>query len=277
MAVPGRGPYAGSVLRLPDARSGRYVEVRSGRPRLLRVSAHLGEEGGEPDWTGVRVLLVADLLARAAELRGMQVLTAVLLPGEPPEEQGYTERAAGSLGVHPPASRAGPAKASAVLGGPADVHIAGLGGAEDQQRGLLTLAGPVRVRTTGSGEGGSRTTAAMPAAGDPLAVRLALISHRQDHAIDLDDGMLARANEMTARWRDQVADWAESPSSPMPPRIRSALDAAFGDLDTHAVLQLLTGLAQDAGVPDGARFETFAFADRVLGLDLARQVGRSRR
>lgn len=263
------------MLRLPEARSGRYAQVTPARPGLLRVSAHLRPGAVEPDWTGVRVLLIADLLARAAELRGLQVLTAVVFPGEPPEEPGYAERTAGLLGIHPPASRAGSAEASAVLGGPADVHIAGARGADDRLRGLFTLAGAVRVPTPGSGERGS-AAGAMPAAEDPIAIRLALMSHPHEHAMDLDDGMLARACEMAARWRDQVADWAESPSSPMPPPIKAALDDAFGDLDTPQALQLLTALTQEAGVPDGARFETFAFADRVLGLELARHVGRPR-
>jgi hypothetical protein len=264
------------VLRLLDARNGGYVEVRSGRPGLLRVSAHLRPVAPEPDWTGVRVLLIADLLARAAELRGLQVLTTVVFRGEPPAEQDFAERAARLLGIHPPESRAGSAEDSALLGGPADVHIAGARGADDQLRGLVSLAGAVRVRAPGSGEHRS-AAGAMPAVSDALAIRLALMSYPHDHAIDLDDGMLARACEMTARWRDQVADWAESPSSPMPPRIRTALDAAFGDLDTPRALRLLTELTREAGVPDGARFETFAFADRVLGLELARHVGRPHR
>jgi hypothetical protein len=229
------------VLRLPDARSGGYAEVRSGRPGLLRVSAHLRPETAERDWTGVRVLLIADLLARAAELRGVQVLTAVVFPGEPPEESAYAERAAGLLGIHPPEARAGSAEVSAVPGGMVDVHIAGPGSADDQLRGLLTLAGAVCWLTAGPGEGSSGAGGAMPAAADPLAIRLALMSHSHDHAVDLDDGMLARASQTTERWRDQVADWAESPSSPMPSRVRTALDAAFGDLDTRRALQLLTG------------------------------------
>lgn len=40
-----------------------------------------------------------------------------------------------------------------------------------------------------------------------------------------------------------------------------------------AVLDVLVSVAKRADVPAGAKFETFAFLDRVLGLDLARQVG----
>jgi hypothetical protein len=41
-----------------------------------------------------------------------------------------------------------------------------------------------------------------------------------------------------------------------------------------SALALLRGLAPDASVPAGAKFETFVYADRILGLDLAREVGR---
>jgi hypothetical protein len=277
-ARPGQHrPYAKCVLRLPDASSGRYEEVRSSRPGLLRVSAHLRPTAAHPDWTGVRVLLVADLLARVAELRGLQVLTVVVFPGDPAAEQGYAERTAGLLDIHPPGVRTSSAAAPAVLGGQPDVHIAGPGSSAGERPGLVTLVGGIRVRTTGSGEGADLAAEAIPAAADPLAMRLALMSHPSDHAADIDDSALASACDLITQWRDQVAEWAESPSRPMPPHIRSALDAAFGDLDTPTALQLLTGLAAEVDVPEGARFETFAFADRVLGLELARQVGRPRR
>jgi len=53
-----------------------------------------------------------------------------------------------------------------------------------------------------------------------------------------------------------------------------AAGSAFGSLDTVSVLALLRGLLPDASVPAGAKFETFVYADRILGLDLAREIGR---
>lgn len=97
-----------------------------------------------------------------------------------------------------------------------------------------------------------------------------------EHAAELGKAVLAQAGKATAEWREQVASWAESPSRPMPQGISAALDSAFCDLDLPRALALLTRLAKDPEVPGGARFETFVFADRILGLDLARHIGRPR-
>ena len=262
------GPYAKCMLRLLDARSRRRAEVRLGRPHMLRVGAHVSQETGEPGWVGVRVLLIADLLTRVAELQGLQALTAVVFPGEPPAEPCFAERAAGLLGVHPPATRASSLQTAVTPGGPVDVHITGPGAVDDGWGGLIAQARGVRMHCASSGESD-------PAADeDPLAIRLALMSSPHDHAAELGKAVLARAGTATAQWRDQVAGWAESPSRPIPQRISAALDSAFCDLDLPRALALLTRLAMDPDVPDGARFETFVFADRVLGLGLARHIGR---
>ena len=50
-------------------------------------------------------------------------------------------------------------------------------------------------------------------------------------------------------------------------------DALGDDLDTATALRTLDELAGNPEVPDGVKFETFAAADRLLGLDLARDVG----
>ena len=47
------------------------------------------------------------------------------------------------------------------------------------------------------------------------------------------------------------------------------------DLDTPRALQVLRRLEKDSSIADGAKFETFAWADALLGLDLARAVGQT--
>ena len=265
------------MLRLLDARTGRYAEVRPARPGLLRIGAYLPPDGAAPAWTGVRVLLIADLLARVAELGGLQVLTAALFAGEPPADQDDAERAAVALGIHPAAARVSADRAASVLGGPPDVHITGPGGGAGATAGPVARSGPVHGDAAAARGGPSPADplAGDALAGDPLAVRLALLSRPHDQPADLGAAPLAAAGQTLARWRGRVAAWAESPSRPMPDSARAALDAAFTDLDMTATLRVLADLEQDADVPDGARFETFAFADRVLGLDLAREVGQS--
>jgi predicted GNAT superfamily acetyltransferase len=63
---------------------------------------------------------------------------------------------------------------------------------------------------------------------------------------------------------------------------RSGLREAFDLLDTGSILAVLRDLAIDGAaqdsqaVPAGARFVTFVYADRILGLDLARGIGQAR-
>ena len=86
---------------------------------------------------------------------------------------------------------------------------------------------------------------------------------------------LTDADQALTAWRMAVAQWANSPSAAMPARYADAITAAFeDDLDTVAALGQLHALADDGDVTPGARFETFAAADRLLGLDLARDIGR---
>ncbi len=112
---------------------------------------------------------------------------------------------------------------------------------------------------------------------DPLALRLAFLGTRYRTQVDLSWDAIAAADRQLARWRERVAGWAEEPSRPMPAETAAALvGALLDDLDTPRALQVLRRLERDAGVPAGAKFETFAYADRVFGLDLARTVGRPR-
>src|SRR4029453_7501523 len=82
---------------------------------------------------------------------------------------------------------------------------------------------------------------------------------------------------MLTRWRAAVAGWAESPSRPVPAELRAELAERFADdLDTAGALRLLRQVEKDTAIEPGAKFELFAAADHVLGLDLTRDVGRAR-
>ena len=112
---------------------------------------------------------------------------------------------------------------------------------------------------------------------DPLAARMAFLEHRYRQQMNLTWETLTAADATVRRWREQVADWANEPSSPMRAEYATRITAALDDdLDTPAALRALRELAKDQDVPAGSKFETFASADRVLGLDLVSLVGKSR-
>ena len=110
---------------------------------------------------------------------------------------------------------------------------------------------------------------------DPLALRLAFLEHRYRQQMNLSWDTLEAADKTLRRWRERVAGWARSPSAAMPSRYADAVTAAFDDdLDTPAGLRALRELERDESVPPGARFEAFAHLDQLLGLDLARDIGK---
>jgi cysteinyl-tRNA synthetase len=116
----------------------------------------------------------------------------------------------------------------------------------------------------------------LPARGlDPLALRFAFLDHRYRQQLNLTWEVLAAADRTVRRWRERVAEWACSPSQAMCAQYVSDFNAAFDDdLDTPAALRVLRSLEKASEIPPGAKFETFAHADRLLGLDLARDIGR---
>lgn len=236
------------MLRVLDDRARAYAAVRPAQAGTLRVRTHVPGRVGDDDLTGLRVLLIADLLARTAELAGLQAFASRELAGQP-----GVEEAADALNIHPPATDAAT---------PADVHVAS-GGivVADGQPGIVLIAAPARLRAS-RGEV------------DPLGIRLALLSYRYSEPAEITEAVLADASATLGQWRRQVARWADSPSRPIPEPIVVAARDAFDNLDTVSALTLLRGLAADGGIPAGAKFETFVFADRVLGLDLAREIGR---
>jgi cysteinyl-tRNA synthetase len=110
---------------------------------------------------------------------------------------------------------------------------------------------------------------------DPLAVRLAFLEHRYRQQLNLTWQTLEAADGTLRRWRERVATWANEPSKPMCAGYSDTIFRGFDDdLDTPAALRALRELAKDDEIPAGSKFETFVAADRVLALDLSRDIGR---
>ncbi len=251
-------------MRLTDARTGQRVELRTARRGLLRVCVHLSAADRPADLGDLRALLVADVLSRTAQTEGAQVLLGCAAPGLTEELAKAWARHAGSLGVHPPAGHTDSPDPRAVLGGPADVHV---GAAEPTADGPWFRTGPVR------GPDG----AAWRDDPEPLAVRLALLELPHHQPADLDPAVLAASRSWLDHWRRLVADWAETPSRPpLAEPLRRAFAGFHDELDTATALAVLRELESARDVPDGARFESCLRLDRVLGLELPRDIGRQR-
>ncbi len=250
------------MLRLWNDRTDSFAELAVKASIPLRVCVHGPSDGGWSGLADLRVFLVADVLMRTAELHGRQVV-AVLTAGSPPPAA--LDEHISVLGIHPPAVCTGADDTETALGGRAHVHLtrnpAELGDVTD---GLLLRVGS--VEDLAHGETG----------GDPFALRLVMLSHSHRQPVTLTPALLADAAGALGLWRPRVAEWANEPSRPIPQeaaaRIRDAFDE---DLDTVAALDLLRNMESSHEVPAGAKFETFVFLDRVLGLELAREIGRT--
>lgn len=250
--------YARLVLHIVDARTGESVPAVPARRGPTRVQAH----APGPEASALRVLLVADLLFRTLELDGTPVWA--LLSGGPRTAE--LREAAAALGAGPFEEGPDPV---AGLSGTRTVHVVEKG-APVPESGAVVEVGPV-VEPPDLPLAGLLDPAA-----DPAVLRLALLSVPHATPARLDGDSLAAARETLARWRRAVADWARRPSRPVPDEVRTRLRAAREDnLDMAGVLDVLRSVESGTDLPEGARFETYAHADRLLGLDLVRDIGRT--
>ncbi|WP_328884937.1 hypothetical protein [Streptomyces sp. NBC_00316] len=261
------------MLRIADAHTGRLVEIPSAHRHLLRICVHLPAIDNGIGALHLRVLLLGDVLARTAELRGLQSLTALTAPDLPQEQVQALDRVMAVLGIHPPATvRAhDPGEAPSAA---ADVHVIAHGAEQpDSVGGVLIDVGQVGTAPPEEGGPGS-PDAAVPEGPDPLAVRMLLLGHAYRTPVMVTGAVLVEARRTLRHWRQSVADWAQEPSRPIPADLLRQAHAALADnLDLPALLDMLRSVEGDTSVPAGAKFETFAYLDRVLGLDLAREVG----
>ncbi|WP_190015004.1 hypothetical protein [Streptomyces lucensis] len=281
------------MLRILDARTGDPVAAAPARRGLTRVEAH----AHGLDLTALRVLLTADLLVRALELGGTPVWTTL----DAPHRNAELRAAAATLSIRP--FEDGRDLASG-LGEAQAIHIVAQEGGRVPAEGPVMAVAPARWTRARSGPSPSGDApgpssdpgsvqeteppsgaflapppddpVSPPAAplADPAALRLALLSVPRGAPVRLDRAVLDGAAQRLARWRGAAAGWARQPSRPVPGEVRARLrDAWEDDLDLPAVLEVLRDVESDRHLPDGARFETFVYADRLLALDLSSALG----
>jgi hypothetical protein len=249
------------------------VEVRPAHRREFRVLV-----AARPAGLGqLRGYLIADLLRRYAEGAG---LAPAVIDLRPAGEAGL-RAACGRLNIHPPGhTLTEPFDAGQLAGQFPDgirEPVFDVGVRADGEASLATVEGLAGrwIQVAGAAGGPATDGERVELGEEPLAVRMKLM--RQGYGEELTAGLSPRdgADGELARWRQLVAGWARLPSGAMSRQYADAISAAFTDgLDTPAALRELAALADDASVPDGVKFETFAAADRLVGLDLARDVGR---
>ncbi|GGY31282.1 hypothetical protein GCM10010384_43120 [Streptomyces djakartensis] len=240
------------MLRIIDARTGEPVDAAPARRGLTRVEVHASGF----DTTNLRVLLVADVLVRALEMDSTPVY-ALLAGGR---HRAELRAGAAALGVRP--LEDGP-ETGAGLSAAQVIHVAVQGGAATD--GVRIGVAPAHPEDPGPLDDT-----------DPAVLRLALLTRRHDDPVRVEEAVLDEARATLARWRGAVAGWARRPSRPVPDEVRGRLrDAWQDDLDVPGVLEVLRQVETEPDLPDGARFETYAYADRLLGLDLTRDLGAS--
>jgi hypothetical protein len=241
-------------MRLYDIRRGQVTDVETARARLLRLSVAAPPAGQQASLSDLRTFVVGDLIRRNAERRKL-VIQAGQEPG------GAADGAA--LGLRPAEEPR--------LDGRIDVQV---GGPDPADRARLWTA-PAPVRFSASEDGAVRLADLTARGLDPLALRLAFLEQPYRDELDLTWPVLTGADQALRAMRRQVADWATHPSFPISAPHAAEVTAAFdSDLFTPGALVTLRALAASPQLPPGAKFETFAHLDSLLGLDLASQIGR---
>ncbi len=247
------------MIRFHDPRTGGTSQLRPARPGSL--TTYTMAAPGSTQAANLRALLVTDLAGRVAAERGNQVSRWHAMADS------VLWDACRELNIYPcefAADPPGTVDLTVVAHGDA---MAGTGpGRADARHQRWIAAGALIMPGTGLLADGE----------DPLALRLALLTASYHTDVRVGAGDIAAAATRLRSWRTLVAGWAAHPSQPMSRRYLTEVSAAIDDdLDFPTALRHLDALAADDLVPAGAKFETFAHLDQVLGLDLAREVGRA--
>jgi len=245
------------MFRLYDAVTGQAGPVQPVRPGELRI--WVAGQAASPvlEAAQLRADLVADLVRRVAERHHLRV--AALHQAPDPEDAARSgqvlQEAWEALNIYPAEFAASPPE-------PLDVTVARAGQPGGSAGYRMETA---EVRPEAPDDAGL----------DPLALRLAFLEHHHRERAILSRDVLEAADGALRHWREQVADWARSPSRPMCAQYTGDIVGAFDDdLNTPAAVRSLRALAADPEPPPGSKFESFAYYDQLFGLDLARDVGR---
>ncbi|MBT2511762.1 hypothetical protein J7I98_39570, partial [Streptomyces sp. ISL-98] len=213
------------MLRIADTRTGRFVEVPSAHRHQLRICVHLPVIGTGVGTVHLRAPLVGDVLARTAELHGLESLTVLTTPDLSPEQARALGRAMSVLGIHPPAT-VGVHSLTEPLCAAADVHLAEYGTpGQDAVGGVWMGVGQVSPAPPDEGAP-DRGDLLAPEGTDPLAVRMLLLRHAHRTPVTVTSAALAEARRTLKHWRQQVADWAQEPSRPIPADVLRQAHAA---------------------------------------------------
>jgi cysteinyl-tRNA synthetase len=246
------------VLRLYDDRAQAVAEVTPARGRELRVGVRLPQAADAADLGDLRRFLVADLIKRTVQVhrQGAAVLLETGDAGAGPSPAFLA--ACSALNIYPAEPSAPPVRVDLWAGDGADA-----------------AARSVRIGPVTFGSGPWSLAGLAERGLDPLALRLAFLEARHAEPLDLTWPALAAADAGLREWRRRVAGWATEPSKPMSAERAAEIVGGFdADLDTPATLRMLDTLGDDDAMPAGEKFETLAYLDQLLGLDVASQVGR---
>lgn len=104
---------------------------------------------------------------------------------------------------------------------------------------------------------------------DPLSLRFALLENRYRSQMDLTWASLEAAHATLRRFRQLMAQWGDSPRALEDAEILAALTS---DLDTPRAMQRIRNIEKDKEMAPEIKRAIFIYADRVLGLDLARKL-----
>jgi len=104
---------------------------------------------------------------------------------------------------------------------------------------------------------------------DPLSLRFVFLENRYRSQMDLTWASLEAAHATLRRLRESMSLWGSRNEELMDPEIYKALTQ---DLDTPRAMQRIRVVEKDKELPAENKRAIFIYADRVLGLDLAREI-----